>query len=91
MPDTRNTFNSISSVYNLINNIISLGNHKKWKKRFVLGHPIKGNVLDIATGTGDIIYLIEEYWKDSTLYAIDPSNMITTKMLDLPLEHHHQQ
>ena len=61
MPDTRNTFNSISSVYNLINNIISLGNHKKWKKRLVLGQFIKGNVLDIATGTGDIIYLIEEY------------------------------
>ncbi len=82
MPDTRNTFNSISSVYNLINNIISLRNHKKWKKRFVLGHPIKGNVLDIATGTGDIIYLIEEYWKDSTLYAIDPSN----KMLEIAIK-----
>ena len=82
MPDTRNTFNSISTVYNLINNIISLGNHKKWKKRLVLGHPIKGNVLDIATGTGDIIYLIEEYWKDSSLYAIDPSN----KMLEIAIK-----
>ena len=82
MPDTRNTFNSISSVYNLINNIISLGNHRKWKKRLVLKHTIKGNVLDIATGTGDIIYLIEEYWKDSTLYAIDPSN----KMLEIAIK-----
>ena len=82
MPDTIKTFNSISRVYNLINNIISLGKHKKWKKRLVLGHPIKGNVLDIATGTGDIIYLIEEYWKESTLYATDPSN----KMLDVAIK-----
>ena len=63
MPDTKNTFNSIAKVYDRINNIISLGKHKKWKKDFVTKSNMNGKILDIATGTGDIIRLIKKKLK----------------------------
>ena len=77
MPDTKNTFNSIAKVYDRINNIISLGKHKKWKKDFVTKSNMNGKILDIATGTGDIIRLIKEKYPVSECYGLDPSqNML---------------
>ena len=35
MPDTKDTFNSIATVYDKINDIISLGRHKDWKSFFI--------------------------------------------------------
>ena len=35
MPQTKDTFDSIANVYDRINNIISLGKHKKWKSNFI--------------------------------------------------------
>jgi len=52
----REMFDSISNEYDLINNLITFGSHKKWKKEIVKIskkiHPKK--ILDLATGTADI-------------------------------------
>ena len=52
----REMFDSISNEYDLINNLITFGSHKKWKKEIVKisqkTNPKK--ILDLATGTADI-------------------------------------
>lgn len=51
-------FNSVSDKYDLMNNIMSLGLHHFWKKKFIKHIKIKNNtkILDVASGTGDIAY-----------------------------------
>ena len=49
-------FDSISKEYDFINNLITFGFHKKWKKEIVeISKKIKPKkILDLATGTADI-------------------------------------
>lgn len=49
-------FSEISGSYDLGNDVLSVGMHRSWKRRFVkLTGPKPGDVvLDVATGTGDI-------------------------------------
>lgn len=51
-------FNSVSSKYDIMNNLMSLGIHRLWKKSMLdmLPNP-KGLLLDVAGGTGDIANL----------------------------------
>tara|TARA_A100001015_G_C14993274_1_gene715007 strand:- start:249 stop:950 length:702 start_codon:yes stop_codon:yes gene_type:complete len=53
-------FNQISKTYDLLNNILSLGIHNKWKEKINSFFPERSglNILDIATGTGDVIFSI---------------------------------
>lgn len=77
MPDTKDTFNSIAKVYDKINNIISLGRHKNWKSFFISNVSFEGKILDIGTGTGDIISSIKKVYPNTNCYGIDPSkNML---------------
>lgn len=56
----RDVFNSVARKYDLMNDLMSLGVHRAWKRDFVansgvqLGH----KVLDLAGGTGDITALM---------------------------------
>src|SRR5690625_1994172 len=55
-------FDNISGGYDGLNRIISLGMDKSWRKkviRAIVGHQPK-NVLDIATGTGDLAISLAE-------------------------------
>lgn len=74
MPDTKKTFDSISKNYDLINKIISFGMHKKWKSDFIKLSSFKGNIIDIATGTGDIAIEIKKRFPDVNVIGYDPSN-----------------
>ena len=49
-------FDGISSNYDFLNRMISLGIDVKWRKRVVqiLVHKKPNSILDIATGTGDL-------------------------------------
>jgi demethylmenaquinone methyltransferase/2-methoxy-6-polyprenyl-1,4-benzoquinol methylase len=55
-------FNDISHKYDLLNDVLSVGTHRWWKKRFVNlirnTHPQKA--LDCATGTGDIAFMLNK-------------------------------
>ena len=53
---TKEMFDSISKEYDLINNLITFGSHKKWKKQIVdISKKNKPKqILDLATGTADI-------------------------------------
>ena len=52
----RELFNAIAPRYDFINDLQSLGLHRRWKKRLVtLAEPAKGQrALDLCCGTGDI-------------------------------------
>ena len=77
MPDTKQTFDSISKNYDLINQLISFGLHKKWKSNFINIVNFYGQVIDIATGTGDIAMEIKKKYPDANLTGYDPSpNML---------------
>jgi demethylmenaquinone methyltransferase / 2-methoxy-6-polyprenyl-1,4-benzoquinol methylase len=74
MPDTKKTFDSISSNYDIVNQLISFGLHKKWKSDFVKLRKFSGNVIDIATGTGDIAIKIKSKYPNVAITGYDPSN-----------------
>lgn len=55
-------FNDIAHKYDLLNDVLSVGTHRLWKKKFI--HlALKNNpstALDCATGTGDIAFKLKE-------------------------------
>lgn len=55
-------FTRVAPNYDLGNDIMSLGWHKRWKQRLIeMAAPLPGErVLDLACGTGDITFLLAE-------------------------------
>lgn len=55
-------FNDISHKYDLLNDVLSVGTHRIWKKKFVnMALKLKPKTaLDCATGTGDIAFKLKE-------------------------------
>ena len=55
-------FQSVANKYDLMNDLMSFGLHRKWKKRFVelidLNFKKKNIILDVGCGTGDIMFQI---------------------------------
>ena len=60
-----------------MNNLMSFGTHSLWKKRFVdiMNIQPKDNIIDVGTGTGDIIKFIRQYNEQFT-YKIDGTDII---------------
>ena len=55
-------FSRVSEKYDLMNDVMSFGLHRTWKSYFVdlIEINTKSNVLDIASGSGDIIKLLKK-------------------------------
>jgi len=53
-------FTSVAGKYDLMNDLMSLGVHRLWKRHFVATSGVRGGdrVLDLAGGTGDIAILM---------------------------------
>lgn len=73
-------FERIAPIYNVMNDIISLGMHRWWKKAMVKDllkrYPGQGQCLDVSTGTGDIALLIAK--GNSNVVGLDPSKEMIT-------------
>jgi len=56
----RGVFSSVAERYDLMNDLMSIGIHRLWKRQFVAGCGIRPGqrVLDVAGGTGDIAELV---------------------------------
>ena len=56
----RGVFDSVAPKYDLMNDLMSLGVHRLWKRHFVATSGVRGGdrVLDLAGGTGDIAILM---------------------------------
>ncbi|MBM4317866.1 MAG: ubiquinone/menaquinone biosynthesis methyltransferase [Deltaproteobacteria bacterium] len=69
-------FNAIAKNYNLLNDFLSLGLHRVWKKTLVeaMSEELEKNdrVLDLATGTGDVAHLFLGKLSSSQVFAADP-------------------
>ncbi len=60
-------FNSISSKYDLLNNVFSFGLHWSWKRRLldILKPTFGEKWIDLCCGTGDMSILLARYMKSS--------------------------
>ena len=52
----QNIFSKISTKYNLMNDLMSFGTHRLWKRRLIEMINIQDNqtIIDVGAGTGDI-------------------------------------
>lgn len=72
-------FDGIAHRYDCANRLLSLGQDKSWRQYLVsLVNENKENILDLATGTGDVVFSLERKCPKARLTGIDPS----AKMLD---------
>ena len=70
-----NIFTSVSDRYDLMNDFMSFGLHRIWKKQFIKLCNVKSKrkVLDIACGTGDISISLYEENPKINLTCLDPN------------------
>ena len=66
-------FSSVAENYDIMNDAMSLGLHRLWKKILVelAGISQKDKILDIASGTGDIAKLISKEYPQTEIYMTD--------------------
>ena len=69
----QNVFSSVAPSYDIMNDLMSLGMHRLWKKRFVETVNLKENeiVLDVGSGSGDIAIEILKENLSTNLYLLD--------------------
>lgn len=73
-------FNSIAAKYDFLNHFLSLGIDKLWRRRLVkqLAKSNPRQVLDIATGTGDLAIQLAKHHKSVNITGVDISeNMLS--------------
>ena len=68
----RDVFDHIASRYDLMNDLMSFGIHRLWKRRFVAGLPDQGLFVDLAGGTGDVAALLARK-PGRRVVVVDPS------------------
>ena len=74
----KNIFESISSEYDFMNDLMTFKNHSKWKKEIaeIAKYSSPKKILDVATGTGDIAINLSKI-KGSKIEGVDvSSNML---------------
>ena len=66
-------FDSVSSNYDLMNNLMSLGLHNAWKKTLIDTSSLKAKakILDIAAGTADLTLAFAKANKDYEILQTD--------------------
>ncbi|NBT58836.1 ubiquinone/menaquinone biosynthesis methyltransferase [bacterium] len=76
-------FHDIALQYDLLNDLLSFGVHRFWKRRLVSkllrAQPEPGRVLDIATGTGDIAALFSKQVSAKSIIPLDPCSPMMDK------------
>ena len=78
----QNVFNKVYDKYDLMNDFMSFGIHRIWKKNLILWmNPSKNKkMIDVACGTGDIgkLYL-DSTSKKEKIICIDPNKSMIEK------------
>jgi|TARA_B100001741_G_scaffold50376_1_gene38141 demethylmenaquinone methyltransferase/2-methoxy-6-polyprenyl-1,4-benzoquinol methylase len=77
-----NVFNKVFDKYDLMNDIMSIGLHRLWKKEFVkmMNPGPKQKLIDVACGTGDIAKIYSNLIKNkSEIYCVDPNKNMVQK------------
>ena len=77
-----NVFNQVYNRYDLMNDFMSLGIHRLWKKNLInmMSPSPNHKLVDVACGTGDIAKLYLKYAnKDSQITCVDPNKSMIKK------------
>tara|TARA_Y100000591_G_scaffold169909_1_gene146590 strand:+ start:419 stop:1123 length:705 start_codon:yes stop_codon:yes gene_type:complete len=72
----QNVFNQVYSQYDLMNDIMSLGIHRLWKKNLIhmMNPSLNQNLVDVACGTGDIANIfLKKVNKNAEITCVDPN------------------
>ena len=78
----QNVFNKVYDRYDLMNDFMSLGVHRLWKKSLLnmMNPSLNQNLIDVACGTGDIAELfLKHVSKLSQVTCIDPNEGMINK------------
>ena len=76
-------FDNVYQNYDLMNDIMSMGTHRVWKKQFIDSIEVDKNqsIIDMSSGTGDITKLILKKSDRNTIYRVEPNfNMINNNI-----------
>ncbi len=68
----RDVFRAVAPRYDLMNDLMSFGIHRLWKRRLVRDLPLAGPVVDLAGGTGDVARLLRAAGA-AEVVVVDPS------------------
>ena len=77
-----NVFNKVYDQYDLMNDLMSLGIHRLWKKNLLnmMNPSPNKKLIDVACGTGDIAKLYLNYVNNkSTVTCVDPNKEMIKK------------
>ena len=72
----QNVFNSVFDKYDLMNDLMSFGVHRLWKKEliYMMNPTYKQKLIDVGSGTGDVAKLYSEATNNnSEILCIDPN------------------
>jgi len=72
-------FQDVFDKYDLMNDLMSLGVHRLWKKKFInyLNPQLNTKLIDVASGTGDIAKLfLEKVNYKGHVYCVDENNVM---------------
>ena len=76
----KGVFNKVFKKYDIMNDLMSLGIHRIWKKNLIqmMNPSNEKRLIDVACGTGDIAKLyLKATNNNSTILCVDPNiNMI---------------
>ena len=78
----QNVFNQVYDRYDLMNDFMSLGIHRLWKKDLLnmMNPSPKQELIDVACGTGDIAKLfLKNVSKDAKVTCVDPNQGMINK------------
>ena len=66
-------FSEVSKKYDLMNDIMSIGTHRLWKKRLIEIMNINSydTIIDVGSGTGDLTKIILKENKNALIYSVD--------------------
>lgn len=80
-PGSGAMFDAISSFYDKLNDILSLGMHRIWRRQAVafIESATTVDILDIATGTGDLAILLGRRNEKARILGLDPSPHMLAK------------
>ncbi len=78
----QNVFDQVYDRYDLMNDFMSLGVHRLWKKKLInmMNPSLNQNLIDVACGTGDIAKLFLKYVNESSqVTCVDPNRGMISK------------
>ena len=81
----QNVFDQVYDQYDLMNDLMSLGVHRFWKKNLLnMMKPYTSHkIIDVACGTGDIAQLLLNHLnKDCHITCVDPNKKMIKKGIE---------